>query len=309
MRITSSIATGGYLLAAAMFLVGCADKQATSPDESPLDLTRAPSFNVAVASTIETTDPETGTVSRREFTQKGKAKPHAGEFRANIAPIGDPNAPYDPAVTPVVALETDALWSDYDETFVDSASGSLIHIIARGPGNGSPVDNVWVWVDGQPRVRMNWVWRPAVGGWTLYRQTITGLPYNYEPTIRIVSVVNSSNNIYASNGFGARLGSVSATALDKIACWLGPKVAYANIAACWHQAAIFAGETFGLGVGTVLLVPNLPAFINPWAIGAYFTGWGLWTDSLYSLLDCLDRQPTRKSKRPARTEVTNQFGF
>jgi hypothetical protein len=316
LKIDRRIIVGAHLLAAALLFAACADKGTVAPSSSPpLDLSKAKSFDATVVSTIEAINPEGGISTKRELSQKVKAKLRAGgNFRGNILPInGDPSGDYEPAVTPVVALATDELWSDFDETIVDSASGRTIRIVARGPGNGSPIDNVWVWVDGVPGVRMSSVWRPAVGGWTLYRQTITGFGGGFEPIMRVTSTVNSSTTLYTGNAsFGSQVAALPGKALDQIACWLTPESAQAmTLTACWYQAGLFTAETFGMGVGTAFLFSALPAAapVSPWVITAYVSGWGLWTDSLYSLLDCLQKMPTRKTKRPNKTEVTNEFGF
>lgn len=306
MRIARCITDGAHLLGVALLFAGCTDRGTTGPAREP-DLSRAQSFNATVTSTFEA---GAEGIDKHEFalTQKVKARRVDGKFRAYISetePKYNPDATYDPAVTPVLYVPSGELWGNYDETIVDDA-GQVIRIVARGLANGSPVDNVWVWVNGKPAVRMTSHWRAAVGGYTLYDQKITGFDGGFVPVMRITSVVDGATTLYTSNSFGAQLASLRGKAADRIECWLTPALAYAEPAGCRKEGLVFAGETFGMGVGTVFLFHVLP--VSPWLIGGYFTGWGLWTTAMYDFLKCVGKQrPT--PKRPAVPENTIEFGF
>jgi hypothetical protein len=59
---------------------------------------------------------------------------------------------------------------------------------------------------------------------------------------------------------------------------------------------MFAGETYALGVATYSGL----AFAFP---TAYLTGWVLWTDSMYRVLECVDRYGRRNGRGGGKCSV------
>jgi hypothetical protein len=288
-----------------LLLASCTDRQeATAPNAQPK------TFDATVA-TVVTARAKDGTAKELQFIDKVRTTFRAGQAREMVV-VDNPGDPGSGGcgtscstqpMTPVLFVPTGDLWSNYDETVTDS-QGNLVRVVATGPADGSPVDEVWVWVNGAPAIRMSSTWRAVYGGYTLATQTITGFTRDLYPAIRFNSVVGGTTTISSNS---SPLVSQFAAALGSVGCWLAPTLAYAETSGCTRQWLVLAGETFGLGVGTYFF-PEL-FFIHPIAIGgAYITAWGTWTSSLYDALHCQSQQHP-KPKRPSVPEPKNLYGF
>ena len=301
------------LLGAVSFalLASCTDTHdPTTPNA--VDISSARSIMATVTTSVESFNGKggPGPIAPHRYTAKVTGFRNGGAY--TMVPPTDPiycGGPCDPVsdMAPVLYIAYGQLMDNYDESGYDS-NGNLIHFIATGPGN-QPITDVWTWVNGVPQVHMHNTWQAVSGGFKLVNQTITVVRPDASRAVTLSTTVSAGYTMVSANSVGARLAGFAENALSRIGCWLGPQVAYANIpAGCGMQVLVFAGETFGLGVGTVSLfgVSAAAPPVTPLAASAYLAQWGLWTRSLYDMLKCIDDA----RGRPHRTiTLPNVYGF
>jgi hypothetical protein len=208
----------------------------------------------------------------------------------------DPNYTSDPSsLTPVLAVASGVGGYNYADTTTDS-NGNVFEFYGWSPYDApSPITDAWVYRNGQLLAQYHANWSAQTGGYTLTGQTV-GSYVNGNLAGTIVSTVSSGGgggggDCSTSEGgcvfmtkndesFGPKLAAPFLLALDKVGCWLSPKVAFANVR-CGYEAAWFGVHSFVLYESTV----SGAAFVEgPW----YLVQWGVWTHSMYEMLNCFN---------------------
>jgi hypothetical protein len=289
-----------------------------------IDLSRRPALRATVT-TVATFRGRDGKVLKRQFSQRVRATfkkdlartalegtasaeksgaMFAGlaEGSAQFAQFTSGAAPY----TPVLAAASGTLASDYYDSQADSV-GNVFEIYGWAADYYSPPTDVWAYRNGVLIVQFRANWTPVAGGYVLADQTLASFYEDGTLAATIVSTIPPSGGggpcnttgdgcvMMTENGesFSDRFKTPMFTALDRLGCWLGPKVAYAAVQ-CVRESLIFAGETFVLGGATYLGGPFVESAV---AAGMWWAGWPLWTDSMYSMLRCFDSKNEKKLPR------------
>jgi len=302
------------ILAVAIAVVGCSDN-ATAPSpirkasgiaadrQNPLDLSNRPDLRAAVASEV-TFHMKDGTIHKSKFSQKIKAHFIQGLARATVEAAslegGDAFASLtkgtaefaqfsstDGSYTPVLATTAGALALNYHTAYTDSV-GNVFDYYAWAPYPNMPISDSWGYQNGVLTTQLHANWSAVYGGYVLTSQTVGSYYPDGVLAATIVSTVGSTTgsgiaptNDMLPEGFKEPIFA----ALDKIGCWLGPRVAYADGDNCYKEAGVFAGETFVLGAATYYGGP----FAEKAAVAAaWWLGWPLWTTSAYDLAKCLN---------------------
>lgn len=192
---------------------------------------------------------------------------------------------------PVLGVATAEYASSYNDTQSDG-EGNSTRIAGTSCTSGYPVNLVNAYLNDTLLAKVSMVWQTVSGGFTMATQTQN----SYSTNGSIVAIIRSTPDystitIQAERSLPYRLAKSVQSGLNRAMCALGPSVAYAStnfvhspapvMFGCGVEVAVFAGETFALGVGTAVVGTN------PWAIGAYLVGWGLWTHSLHAMMKCL----------------------
>jgi hypothetical protein len=299
----SRMISAAAVVAVVAIVAGCAD----SPT-APFDLSSKPDFEVTVK-TVAVFRDKMGKSHRIEsapqrlrarFNEKGLAEAVAEEVPAAKTPLarfanvgegaarfvdlsmgGDSANP-----TALLGSTNGSLRYNYADTTYDS-DGNMFEYYAWAASGDSPPTNFWAYKNGVMIGTYQAQWDSVSGGYILGSQVLTS--YENGSAVGTVSSTVSSDGssthgtIYQTKGqvIRKRAWQYAKLGVDKVVCWLGPKVAYAMDDPCWGEAADWAGETFVLGAATY----EGYAFLNPYA---YFAGWGLWTRSTIKLGQCLD---------------------
>lgn len=190
---------------------------------------------------------------------------------------------------PVLAITTNEYASSYSDTEEDSV-GNTTSLVGSSSGSGNPVNLVNTYRNDTLVLKVSMVWQTVTGGYAMSSQ----IQKLYTPTGSIGAIVWSNPDfstitVQEERSVAYRIAKSVKKAAGRAICALGPSVAYAATTtvhtsvtfACGSQIAVFAGETFVMGVASSIILEN------PWAIRAYYVGWGLWAHSLHEMLHCL----------------------
>lgn len=196
---------------------------------------------------------------------------------------------------PVLGIATGEYDSNYDETQLDD-SGHVSRIVGTSTTQGYPVDRVTVYSNDAIVVKVYMQWEPISGGFAMTSQ----IQKTFTSDGTLVAIVSSTPDYSTlEQQYERSLPYQVAKSIQygayKVLCALGPSVAYASTTSivrpaapwlfgCGGKIALFAGETFVLGVATAVEITN------PWLSAAYVVGWGLWTHALHDMLHCLKHQ-------------------
>ena len=247
-------------------LTACSADVPVSPDA------RAPALRLSRSSVLETR-------VTTELTENGKTIHSESKALKASLKKGELQSDDTTSITPVLGLLDGALEKEFDKKFNDT-----LRVVAVG----KPTKRVTTYLYGKVFSTVDLKWKKVPGGYVLVEQRIT------EGNREIVSVV--SNAQLAHTGPAVYLANRVMDGLDRIACALGPSVAYAYLP-CVGIAADFLWNTIGLGIASAALGATIfPsggfAVVNPWAIPIYFGGWASWTFNLFGLLGCINDIPT-----------------
>ncbi len=321
MEIVRGLTRTAHLLGAsslAFLLVGCAEQRPTAPENAKvLDISSKPTFTATVANQI-TLYGKDGKAQVFNETQNVNVNFKGGLGRATVTPqlkkitatldTSVPNGvtPDGTVVTPVLALLSGLLAANYDQTTVDSVS-NVVHLVSTGPaGTTVPITDSYSYENG---VLTGWnhsAWTAVTGGYVLRYQDLRGYAPNGTLTGEILSVISTAPKpvLTFRASLGAKFAALSWMTVDKVACALTPRSAFAQSSYCWFETAKFAVETGLLmgAIGAFAAIPEVSAMFTLAAqtaavarAGTIFIGaFAVYTHAMYDMLDCID-----KARRPA----------
>jgi hypothetical protein len=289
-RFNRSMYLFGASSSLALLLFGCTEQRATGLEKAMLDISNRPDLTAAIETQLvvyggegkaEQTYSRSQTVEGK-FDRSGIARPITRLRSFSV----DSTSGTPILITYLAVPTTGALSYSYDQTTVDSL-GRTIRMVATGPSDGSPITDSYGYVNGVLATWDHSSWAPASGGYLLKSQALNSYT-NGALTATVFTKISTTPvpTQTTSRNLGAHLADLSSRAIDKVACALAPNSAFATVP-CIHEGLVFGGETVVIGAATVGGIPSGGTFLAVWT-GAYVVAWGLWTDAMYNLLNCIN---------------------
>jgi hypothetical protein len=290
-RFTRTMYLFGASSSLALHLIGCTEQGTTGLEKVKLDISNRPDLTAVIETQLVVYGAE-GRVEHEynhsqtvagKFDGSGIARPVA-RLRSFAV---DSTSGTPVLITYLAVPATGELAYSYDQTTIDSL-GRTIRMVATGPSDGSPVTDSYGYVNGALATWDHSSWAPASGGYLLKSQALNSYTNGalMATVFTNISTTPVPTQTLTSRNFRAHLAALSGRAIDKVACALAPNSAF-GATPCLHEGLVFAGETIVLGGATVLGAPSGGTAVAVWT-GAYFVGWGLWTDAMYGFLHCIN---------------------
>jgi hypothetical protein len=283
---------------------GAVSPQLNSAKPPKLELKEGNRYSLVVNSDIELYDKKgkltkklkhTANVDAEVIDGRLAASVHRG-FMTNVSM--STNSFQDPVpdsinMMPVLGVATDEYASTYNDTESDG-EGHNSAIVGTSSTSGYPVNLVNAYLNDTLVAKVSMVWQPVTGGFSMATQ----IQKAYDPEGNMVALVWSTPDystitIQEQRSIPFRFARSIETGLERVACALGPSVAYAGTTSgmhvpapmmysCGYRITLFAGETFVLGGGAATI-----EITGPVGVAIFLTGWGLWTAALHDMLHCL----------------------
>lgn len=298
----------GLLISLAALLAGCADQQPDAPRTRPkLETTQ----NALTVNSEITLYDRKGVAHSYTKTQQVQTKQTGQVVRAiRVAPgtgartnmeITDSSATadgYTEPLTPVLGVTYGVGVANYNKLITDSA-GNVYRFIATGPMiYNYPIDRATLYdAQGHEILEIHYQWSAVSGGYALLAQKEMSYTSSGALSAMVTSYVSSPVTYVASVSPPSTLTSL----IHTVACYLGPKVAYAQEQRkakrdtsgvviqpynyplpnpCDGRAAIVANN------GSALMVESMIE-MELWGLPAYLLTWTSFGLSTWDWLKCL----------------------
>jgi len=250
MRIATRCTQLSRLLSAVavlLILTDCMDAHPTAPQHSKLRLDES-NGPVTVSSVITLFDKGGKT---QTFTRVQKLRPVVRNGVAFSMVITDSTAQAagvpSGTLTPILALQTGSLVGNYNQTVIDTTTGTLYKVVATGPMTYNyPIDYGYFATNaGVKIVETHYKWQPVSGGYALLAQK----EVTYTPTGAVFATVVSTVTSPATYAMAETAPTISrrlGSLLHGAMCYFLPQTAYAQ------------GKNKGGGNGPVVQPYNFP---------------------------------------------------